>query len=149
MFPRQCLLDLSLENDIERDFLYYVFRAMRPELLREAPVSTQGNLNVDRIGSRGIAVAPSCEQRLIVRQIEASTTDLDTATNRANRQIKLLHEYRTRLIADVVTGKLDVREAAAALPDVDPLAAKDPMHGALDSDAPTGPIPRDTVGVAH
>jgi len=28
-----------------------------------------------------------------------------------------LHEYRTRLIADVVTGKLDVREAAAQLPD--------------------------------
>ena len=36
---------------------------------------------------------------------------------RANRQIELLQEYRTRLIADVVTGKLDVREAAAQLPD--------------------------------
>ena len=33
----------------------------------------------------------------------------------ARRQIELLHEYRTRLIADVVTGKLDVREAAARL----------------------------------
>jgi hypothetical protein len=32
---------------------------------------------------------------------------------------------RTRLTADVVTGKLDVREAAAALPEVDPLAADD------------------------
>ena len=30
---------------------------------------------------------------------------------------QLLTEYRTRLIADVVTGKLDVREAAAQLPD--------------------------------
>ena len=29
---------------------------------------------------------------------------------------RLLTEYRTRLIADVVTGKLDVREAAAHLP---------------------------------
>ena len=34
-------------------------------------------------------------------------------------------EYHARLIADVVTGKLDVREAAAALPEVDPLAADD------------------------
>ena len=33
----------------------------------------------------------------------------------AKRQIDLLQEYRTRLIADVVTGKLDVREAAASL----------------------------------
>jgi len=33
------------------------------------------------------------------------------------REISLLKEYRTRLIADVVTGKLDVRDAAANLPD--------------------------------
>ena len=118
-------------GDIERDFLYYVFRAMRPELLREAPVNTQGNLNVDRIGSRGIAVAPAHEQRLIARQIEASTDGLNTATNRANREIELLREYRARLIADVVTGKLDVRAAAAELPEVDPLAAEeDPDDGA-------------------
>ncbi|TAL82284.1 MAG: restriction endonuclease subunit S, partial [Candidimonas sp.] len=32
------------------------------------------------------------------------------------REIELLREYQTRLIADVVTGKLDVREAAARLP---------------------------------
>ena len=39
----------------------------------------------------------------------------------------MLQEYRTRLIADVVTGKLDVREAAAALPEADPLAAEDTL----------------------
>ena len=33
------------------------------------------------------------------------------------RLTKKLSEYRTRLIADVVTGKLDVREAASRLPD--------------------------------
>ena len=104
------------QNGVERDYLFYVFRAMKPELLREAPVNTQGNLNVDRIGSRGIAVAPVCEQGLIVRQIEASTARLNTAASRASHQINLLQEYRTRLIADVVTGKLDVREAAAELP---------------------------------
>ena len=42
-----------------------------------------------------------------------ATADIDSASNRARRQIDLLREYRTRLIADVVTGKLDVREAAA------------------------------------
>ena len=122
-------------NDIERDFLYYVFCAMRPELLREAPVNTQGNLNVDRIGSRGIAVAPTCEQKSIVRLIEKMTAGLNTETNRANREIELLREYRTRLITDVVTGKLDVREAAAALPEVDPLAAEDILNDSLNEDA--------------
>ena len=122
-------------NNIERDFLYYAFRAMRPELLREAPVNTQGNLNVERIGARGIAVAPAREQKLIVRQIETNTAGLNTATNRANREIDLLREYRTRLIADVVTGKLDVREAAKALPEVDPLAADDELNEPIDADA--------------
>ncbi|MCY4132490.1 MAG: hypothetical protein OXF39_07590 [Nitrospira sp.] len=47
------------------------------------------------------------------------------AVNRAGRTTSLINEYRTRLIADVVTGKLDVRETAAALPEVDPLAEDD------------------------
>ena len=33
--------------------------------------------------------------------------------------INLIREFRTRLIADVVTGKLDVRAAAAKLPEED------------------------------
>ncbi len=41
------------------------------------------------------------------------------------REIDHLCEYLTRLIADVITGKLDVREAAAELPEVDPLAEDD------------------------
>ena len=36
---------------------------------------------------------------------------------RYEREITLLREYRTRLTADVVTGKLDVRAAAAQLPE--------------------------------
>ena len=80
-----------------------------------------------------------------MRQIEARTAGLNTATIRANREIDLLREYRTRLIADVVTGKLDVRAAAATLPEVDPLAGED----TLDTDIPTGPTPHNAVGVAH
>lgn len=42
---------------------------------------------------------------------------LNTAIARYEREIALLREYRTRLTADVVTGKLDVRAAAAQLPE--------------------------------
>ena len=42
-------------------------------------------------------------------------------------QASLLREYRTRLIADVVTGKLDVRGAADGLPEVDSLADDDAL----------------------
>ena len=46
---------------------------------------------------------------------------MEDTVARTKRQMELLGEYRTRLIADVVTGKIDVREAAASLPEVDPL----------------------------
>ena len=54
--------------------------------------------------------------------------------NQTRRQIALLQEYRTRLIADVVTGKLDVREGAANLPNeadvLEPLdAEREPDRG--------------------
>ena len=44
------------------------------------------------------------------------TAGLLSLISRAEQEITLIHEYRTRLIADVVTGKLDVREVAAGLP---------------------------------
>ena len=44
----------------------------------------------------------------------------------------LLLEYRTRLATEVVTGKLDVREAAASLPDVDPLVVDNTAESQAD-----------------
>jgi type I restriction enzyme S subunit len=41
-----------------------------------------------------------------------------SAIARMKREIALVQECRTRLTADLVTGKLDVREAAAKLPDL-------------------------------
>ena len=64
-----------------------------------------------------VPVPPVNEQREVVRMIEVATHDLNDAISAARREIDLLREYRTRLIADVVTGKFDVREAAARLPD--------------------------------
>ena len=60
------------------------------------------------------------EQEAIVSSIRRDTKNLDLTANRLNREIELLREYRTRLVADVVTGKLDVRAAAARLPDAAP-----------------------------
>ena len=59
---------------------------------------------------------PLPEQTAIVEYLNKTTADIDTDIARAYRLIELLREYRIRLIADVVTGKLDVREAAAACP---------------------------------
>lgn len=102
-------------HGIDRDYLYLVFLAMKPELLREAPVNTQGNLNVERIGAMKISLPPIDEQKRIVRCVEIELASFNSGIDRFQREIELLREYRTRLVADVVTGKLDVREAAALL----------------------------------
>ena len=60
---------------------------------------------------------PPDEQMLIADAIDHSIATIDKSVHRVHSQIALIQEYRTRLIADVVTGKLDVREAAAQLPE--------------------------------
>ena len=57
------------------------------------------------------------EQLAIAQFLDACLADIGHAVQVAHSEISLLREYRTRLIADVVTGKLDVREATLRLPD--------------------------------
>jgi restriction endonuclease S subunit len=57
------------------------------------------------------------EQTVIVEYLDAQTAKIAAAMAADRRVIDLLREYRTRLISDVVTGKVDVREVAARLPE--------------------------------
>jgi type I restriction enzyme, S subunit len=79
--------------------------------------STVGHLRLGQVFALPILWRPVEEQRAIVIHVNTISPELDRARNNAQREIELLREYRTRLIADVLTGKLDVREAAAGLPD--------------------------------
>ena len=82
---------------------------------------------------------PVEEQLRIVRFIAETTSALAATLDTAHREIDLLREYRTRLIADVVTGKLDVREAAARLPDeVEEAEPFDEADALADADEVTG-----------
>ena len=72
----------------------------------------QWDLSPSRMREIPFWVPPLAEQAAIVRYLDKATANIDAAITHARRQIKLLWEYRTRLIADVVTGKLDVRAAA-------------------------------------
>ena len=79
--------------------------------------ATRQRTNLQATAARPIAVPPTEEQSSIVRYLDKATADIGTAISHTRRQIELLQEYRTRLIADVVTGKLDVRGVAANLSD--------------------------------
>jgi type I restriction enzyme S subunit len=91
-------------------------------------------LYFDEFGQIPVPVPPVDEQRRVVSFYFDATEDTDRTINRTRCEIDLLREYRTRLIADVVTGKLDVRDAAARLPDeIDEVESPDD----------TEPIPED------
>ena len=97
--------------------------------------ATRQRINLQSTSARAIGIPAVPEQILIVDYIATRTSGISAVQEAVQREIALLDEYRTRLIADVVTGKLDVRKAATALPEVDPLAAEDPPDDTIDTDA--------------
>ena len=116
------------------EFLYRVFSCGAP-FKRLGKFGTQLNLNTDTVGGIHLGWPPESEQRGIVDFLADGTESVDSAMASNRGQIEMLNEYRTRLIADVVTGKLDVRETAATLPEVDPMAAEDNLDDTFDTDA--------------
>jgi len=88
------------------------------------------HLSPEQIRSFCLALPSADEQAEIVRFLITESEKINSAIAAARREIDLLKELRTRLIADVVTGRLDVREAAARLPEdageTEPLDALEP-----------------------
>ena len=102
----------------DAEFLYRVLSCKGP-FGRLGKFGTQLNLNTDTVGGICLGWPAQAEQSRIVQFLECSTRTIDRLVSSIQRESHLAQEYRTRLIADVVTGKLDVREAAARLTDID------------------------------
>ncbi len=103
--------------------------ACRRELRIRAKGLVEGfwRLYTDDFYDIRLPVPPLDEQKEIMSVMTADTVALTTAIARTEREIALMQEYRTRLTADLVTGKLDVREAAAKLPDPPADAVAEPL----------------------
>lgn len=69
------------------------------------------NLNERDYLSNRVGIPPLDEQAAIVAYLASRTDEIEQVRIRHQREIKLIQEYRTRLISDVVTGQLDVRGA--------------------------------------
>ena len=104
-------------------FMYYALRAAaKGHAFNDGHLSTIAHLTGDKLRTHRFPFPNFPEQAAIVRYLDKATAAIAIATDRAHRQIDLLREYRTHLIAAAVTGKIDVREEATKLPEVDPLA---------------------------
>lgn len=103
---------------VSADYLHLALSAAYPQLraISDDSGSTKGALTCEDLKRFKLALPPPDEQAALVERVRIEASALIEASERLEREIDFLHEYRTRLVADVVTGKLDVREAVTRLP---------------------------------
>jgi type I restriction enzyme S subunit len=121
-------------------FLNYVFHSpmMKQQLELILVGSTFKRINVAEIKSLYTVIPPLNEQEAICVHLERELARFNDAVETVEKEITLLREYQTRLISDVVTGKLDVREVARTLPvDVSEEAAELAATESADEDFAT------------
>jgi type I restriction enzyme S subunit len=96
--------------------------------------ATRQRINLQSMSGRAIALPPLAEQEIITKHLSEKTAELDRAIERVETEITLIQEYRERLVADVVTGKLDVRHVEISAPADEPALDEDE---ALEEDLET------------
>jgi type I restriction enzyme S subunit len=102
----------------------FIERVIRASIGVAYPAISEG-----RLGMLHVAFSPHlAEQKAILDHIAAETAAFDEAIEKAQSEITLIREYRERLIADVVTGKLDVRNVEIAEPAEEPIADGEPLE---------------------
>jgi hypothetical protein len=126
---RVCILRPNAH--VDRQFLALA-ADRNPGLLRHDDGSNQTHLSNGDFKTLLIQCPPRAEQEAILEGIRRPLAEVERRLQLVVQEVELLREYRTRLIAVVVTGKLDVREVASKLLD-------EPHHDMTD----TGPDPVD------
>lgn len=101
---------------VQSEYLLLVLRSMRPEFRRLMRGSTHNTIYMPVLHDFRMPLPPRDDQVRIVSYVESATTSVGSLVACSQAEIELYRDFRTRLIADVVTGKLDVREVAANLP---------------------------------
>lgn len=90
-------------------FYYLKSNAFAQDLNKYIKVNTQGNVGMDSIRRAQIYLPTIEEQESIVCELDNSCSQINLMIENTKKQIQQLHEFKTRLISDVVTGKIDVR----------------------------------------
>ena len=113
----QRVYKFSQFTDISGRLFYHYLKAMLPFVTSQGTAkSTVDSLRLPMLQNLPIVVPPPHAQQSLTRQLDRIDTEVNQATEIASGQINLIDEYRTRLIADVVTGQIDVRDAVVELP---------------------------------
>jgi type I restriction enzyme S subunit len=88
------------------------------QLLSRGTGSTALGIKASKLPQLRILCPSVFEQNEILEHLCRDLTPINAAMDRTRAEIELLREYRIRMVADVVTGKIDVRAAAAEIPEM-------------------------------
>ena len=109
--PAYFIFDVSFDN-LEyfhyaiRSKVYVNFFAQASDGIRVG----QWDLQMDKMKEIPFIVPPADEQVAIVEHIKRTLPQYDVAIEKLTAEVETLEEYKAKLIADVVTGKIDVRD---------------------------------------
>jgi|CXWL01.1.fsa_nt_gi type I restriction enzyme S subunit len=92
-------------------------------------IATIQNIGADKYANLHVPTPGLLEQSAILAAIEQDSKPINEAISKLRSEIDFIREYRTRLVADVVTGQLDVRHLD--LPEVEESHIE-----AIDADSP-------------
>ena len=106
------LYSIDLHGNRPR-FLQYMLTHMSPQFLMHAVKSVVPCVDRNDVHAERTAVPPLPEQRAIASFLDRETAKIDALIAKVQEAIDRLKELRTALISAAVTGKIDVREAAA------------------------------------
>ena len=100
-------------------YLYRLLTAIYEYVRQIGRGGNQQALNCEIVSGLRVPVPQISEQPAIVEFLEKNVSLVDREIVSIGRQVETMREYRKRLIADVVTGKFDVRGSAGELSGVD------------------------------
>ena len=104
-------LTLSPNKLIQGKYIYYYLQSdvFSNDIRKYIKINTQGNIGKESIKQASIILPPLDKQEEIIKYLDRITLEFDTIIQCKNEQSTKLKELKTRLIADAVTGKIDVR----------------------------------------
>ena len=106
-FP-DSVLGIIPVSGVDNIFLYYALKAMKGEFVNAAILSTQLNLNVERVYNMKAVMPPFSEQQKIASYLDVKCPEIDSLIALKQAKIEELKEYKKSIIYEYVTGKKEV-----------------------------------------
>jgi type I restriction enzyme S subunit len=106
-------LELGNDNELTKPYFFYALRSgvFRNYLnMHSHGTANQDSLKLEDILMYTVCIPPKPEQNLITEYLDKKISVIDKISEKQKGTLVCLKEYRTTLISEVVTGKIDVRE---------------------------------------